>query len=286
MRRSLLQLALSAACFVLPAAIHAGEIDTEHLFPFTMGSDVGEPGEREIETSSNGRFGKRLGSYAATSHQAELEYTPIANVRLSGGPIVAYHDISGVDGLDDRRQAAFQGLTFDMRYRLLKRSARGFGLTVSVEPHWARIDEVSGARADQYGVDVTLAVDHELVPDRLIAAANLLWQPDATRSRVTDVWSRESTLGVSAAVMARLAPGIFIGSEARYLRRYDGIGPSNFEGYALFVGPSLFATLSERCWVAIGWNAQVMGRSVEDPAGLDLANFERHHVRLNFGINF
>ena len=33
-------------------------IDTEHIFGFTEGSDIGKKGEKEIESSLTGRFGK------------------------------------------------------------------------------------------------------------------------------------------------------------------------------------------------------------------------------------
>jgi len=275
-----------AACLMLPAAARPAELDTEHLFAFTIGSDVGDRGEKELEGSSFGRFGKRRGSYAATSHALELEYVPVENLRLSGGPLGATYNIRGVDELDDRRQAAFQGLTFEMRYRLAERKDGKFGLAVGVEPHWIRTDEVSGAPVDQYGADFFLAVDRELVPGRLIAAANLLWQPEASRSRTDGTWSRESTLGVSSGLMTRIAPGFFVGGEARYLRAYESIGLGSFEGHAFFLGPSLFATLSEKSWLAVGWSAQVAGRAVDDGGALDLTHFERHQVRVNFGVNF
>src|SRR5262249_57286770 len=35
-----------------------GDVDTEHMFGFTEGSDVGEAGGKELETDSTGRFGK------------------------------------------------------------------------------------------------------------------------------------------------------------------------------------------------------------------------------------
>src|SRR5262245_32887952 len=275
-----------AACLMLPAAARPAELDTEHLFAFTIGSDVGDRGEKEIEGSSFGRFGKRPGSYAATTHALEIEYVPVQNLRLSGGPVAATYNIRGVDELDDRRQVAFQGLTFEMRYRLAERKDGRFGVAVGIEPHWGRTDEVSGAPVDQYGADIFLAIDRELVPGRLIAAANLLWQPDVSRSRTDGTWSRESTLGVSSAVMARIAPGMFLGGEARYLRAYDSLGPGSFEGHGFFLGPTLFATLSERAWLAVGWSAQLAGRSVDDAGSLDLTHFERHQVKVNFGVNF
>jgi len=279
-------LSFAAACLVLPAVAQTAELDTEHLFAFTIGSDVGDPGEKEIEGSSFGRFGKRRGSYAAATHTLELEYVPMQNLRLSGGPVAASYNIRGVDELDDRRQVEFQGLTFEMRYRLAELKDGRFGFTVGVEPHWSRTDELNGAPVDQYGADIFLAIDRELVPGRVVAAANLLWQPDVSRSRTSGIWSRESTLGATSAVVARIAPGFFLGGEARYLRAYESLGPGSFEGHAFFIGPTLFATLSERAWLAVGWSAQVVGRSVDDAGPLDLTHFERHQVKVNFGVNF
>jgi hypothetical protein len=286
MRTAVSALALAAAWLVPAATTHAAEIDTEHLFAFTIGSDIGDPGDREIEGESSGRFGKRRGSYTATSHALEIEYVPMTDLRLSAGPSVTFHDIHGVEGFDDRRQWTFQGLSFDARYRFVDRNGGRVGFAVDIEPHWARTDESSGAPVDQYGADLALVFDHEFVPNQVLAALNLLWQPDTSRSRATGDWSSESTLGVSTAVMARIAPGIFLGGEARYLRKYDGVGFDRFSGQAFFLGPTLFANLSERAWIAVGWSAQVAGRSVDDPAALDLTNFERHHVRVNFGVNF
>jgi hypothetical protein len=57
------------------------EIDTEHIFGFTEGSDVGEAGEKELEVEPLGRFGKRVGSYAATSTEVSLKYTPVDKPR-------------------------------------------------------------------------------------------------------------------------------------------------------------------------------------------------------------
>jgi hypothetical protein len=100
----------------------ADPIDTEHLFGFTIGTDVGEIGEKELESNTLWRFGKRAGSYSALSHALSLEYTARQNVRLELSASGAYHDIVGVPGLDDQRRGAFDGLSFDMRYRILDRA--------------------------------------------------------------------------------------------------------------------------------------------------------------------
>jgi hypothetical protein len=264
----------------------AGEIDTEHLFGFTIGTDIGDVGEKEIEAGTTTRHGKRSGSYAALSQTLSFEYTPAPNLRIEATAAGAYHGIRGVPGLEDRRQGAFEGLSFDVRYRFLDRAHAPFGLAINLEPHWGRVNETGGEPVDQHGVDLTLAVDKELVPNRIVAALNLLYMPEVSRSRIDGTWSRESTIGVAGALMAQVHPGIFVGTEARYLRSYEGLGLDRFEGHAFFVGPTVYAKLSERTWIALAWSAQVAGRSVDEAGALDLVNFERHQATLKFGVTF
>jgi len=79
---------------------------------------------------------------------------------------------------------------------------------------------------------------------------------------------------------------VVVGAEARYLRSYDGLGLDTHTGEALFVGPTFYAKFAERVWMSAAWNVQVAGRAVNDPAVLDLVNFERHQAKLRFGYNF
>jgi hypothetical protein len=43
-----------------PLPVRADKIDTEHLFAFTIGTDPGEVGEKEIEGQSTGRLYRAL----------------------------------------------------------------------------------------------------------------------------------------------------------------------------------------------------------------------------------
>jgi hypothetical protein len=79
----------------------------------------------------------------------------------------------------------------------------------------------TGETASQYGIDFVAAADWEIIPDRIVAAFNLLYQPETMRSKLTGTWSQESTAGVAMAVMAQVGSGIFAGGEARYLRKYQ-----------------------------------------------------------------
>ncbi len=280
-------IAVSLAALTLPPlAGRAVAVDTQFIFGFTMGADVGELGEKEIEFGTFGRFGKGDGSYTALTQQFRLEFSPIENFRFEIGVPVTYHSIAGVTDLDDRQQVAFDGLSFEVRYRLFDRDRGPFALTIGVEPHWARVAETSGEPVDNYGTEFSLSADTELIENRVYAALNLLYDPELTRSRATGSWERQATLGISAAATAQLRPGIFFGAEALYLRTYQGIGFHAFAGDALFVGPTMYARLSKDLAVSAAWNIQVAGGAVDSPGSLNLTNFERHRALLRLEYNF
>jgi hypothetical protein len=282
MSLSWLLLALS----LVPVDIRAEPIETEHLFAFTIGSDVGDVGDREVEGSMTGRFSKRTGTYDAGSGTMSAEFVPLTNLRTEFTGMVNAYDISGVTGFADQHEAAFGGLSADIRYRLLDRSSAPFGLAIGAEPHWNWIDDLTGEQVSQYGADFVAAADWEIVRDRIVAAVNLLYQPDATRFKPTGLWSREMTAGVAAALMAQIRPGILVGGEARYLRQYDGLGFDNLAGQGLFIGPTIYLKLSDQAWLTIGWSTQVAGHATEVAGTLDLVNFERQQARVLFGVNF
>ena len=275
-------------CFsaLLPTCVHAEGIDTEHLFGFMIGSDVGSVGEREFQSQTTGRFSKSDGRYRAISQEIELEFVPAKNFRIEMGSTFASHDINGVPGFEDRRQLAWQGVSVDLRYRFLDRDAAPVGLTFAVESDADRIDETTAALVRKYGTEMTLAFDRELVPNVAVAALNLIYQPEWTRLLGTGAAEQESTIGAAFGAMAQMRPGFFVGGEARYLRKYEGIGLDEFAGQALFVGPTAYFRLSESSRLTLAWSVQAWGRSARSGPALDLVDFERHQARLVFGVNF
>jgi len=152
---------------LVPACLHAEGIDTEHLFGFTIGTDVGSPGEREFQSQTTGRFSKSGGNYRAINQELELEYVPSKNFRIEVGSAFASYDINGVAGFEDRRQLAWQGISVDLRYRFLDRDLAPFGLTFALETHADRIDDRTAALARRYSTELRLALDRELIPNRV-----------------------------------------------------------------------------------------------------------------------
>jgi hypothetical protein len=256
------------------------------LFGFTKGSDIDPPGHKHIIADLSGRFGKQAGTYAAWSKHLEYALTPWNDFHFGLGASFSAHHISGVPGFDDRRQVAFEGLSAEFRQRLLDRAKAPFGLTLTAEPHWARLDEVDGQRANKFALELNLAADKELIKDRLFAAFNLIYEPEWVRLKATGEAERESTLGASFATMAAVAPSVFAGGEIRYLRSYEGVALNSFAAEALFLGPILFVNVSERLALVAAFSSQVAGRPAGGPGGLDLENFERHRAKLKAVINF
>ncbi len=264
----------------------ANKFDSEHMFGFTTGSDIGEPRSTELESETQGRIGKRAGSYAAFGTTFEYKYTLNDYLRISPGASVIYQNISGVPGLDDRRQLAFQGLSVEFSYRFLDRQKAPFGFTLNVVPQWNRIDDISGAPVEQYGAEISLLVDRELIADRLYGAFNVIYDPETTRARASGLWERETTAGLAAALTAQISSGVFVGLETRYLRRYEGLSFDQFAGEALYAGPTFYIKLSDRWSIAGAWNLQLAGHAVSDPNTLDLKNFDRHEVKLRLSAEF
>jgi hypothetical protein len=262
----------------------AGEVETAQMFGFTAGSDIGDDPEIEMETTA--RLGKRRGSYRALFETFEARYTPVKNLRV--GPTLTFsrHDISGVASLSDIHQAALQGASFKIKYRLLERQNAPFGLTLVAEPSWNRIDDTSGTGVAQYGSSFAILIDRALVGDQLYGAFNVLYDAAASREQRTVEWEREAKVVFSAALTNRLATGVFAGVEARYFRKYDALDLHDFSGHALFAGPTFFANLPNRWWISGAWNIQVAGRAAGQSGSLDLANFSRHRALFRIGLDF
>lgn len=271
---------------LLPACAHAEGIDTEHLFGFMIGTDVGNVGEREFQSSTTGRFAKDGGRYRAAGQEFELEFVPVENLRVELGSGFAAHDIRAVPDLWDRRQLAWQGVSVDVRYRFLNRERAPFGLTFAVESQLNRIDDISGAAVRNFETEFRLALERDLIPNQAVVALNLIYKPEWTRVQATGAAEQESTVGAALGAMWRIQPDILIGGEARYLRKYEGIGLEELSGQAFFVGPTAYFQLSPRSRLTAAWSVQTWGRPAGSSAALDLVNFERHQARLVFGVNF
>ena len=261
------------------------EVETKYIFGFTEGSGVGLEGEKEFSLESNARIGKADGRYWASETKLEYQY-----VQFELGPLVSTHVIKNVTDLETRNNLAMSGFFGEVRYLVLERSASSpLAITLSAEPEWHRIDETSGTRVTNLGLELKINADLELIKNRLFLGSNLLYELEGTKDPdpIGAGWEKESIGGVSAALSYRIIPSVFVGAEAWYLRHYDGSFFNAFTGDAIFVGPALYAKLNPKTFMTAAWNAQVSGHDVEVPSSkLNFGEFTRSRAKLKLAVEF
>jgi hypothetical protein len=260
--------------------------DTEHIFGITMGSDIGEKGELELELETFGGIGKRSGSYLSTATHTHFKYTVTDDLRIAPGFTLGTHKISGVPELDDRSAFGIHDASVEIRYKLLDRHVAPFGWTLNVEPIASRIDDVGGQRIEAYSMVLSSLMDKEIIPDRLFGAFNIGYFGGSSRLLATNVWSHDSDLAIGAGLSYQVMPAVLFGIETRYLQAFEGMGLERRKGDALFVGPTFSIMLAKNVGLSGTWNFQMAGKDMNDARSLDLTNFERHQALLRLTAHF
>jgi hypothetical protein len=274
-----------AALVATPKGVRAGEIETEHLFGFTIGADVNELGEREFESEVTDRIGKQAGFYSALSQTYEAKITPVDNFLVGVATALSHFGISVVPDLMDQQQTTLQGLSFEVRYKLIDKERGPFSMTIIAQPRWDRLDDIGGDAINGYGGRLTVVFDKELVANRIFGAVNVLYDIEASHLIAADTWQHDSRIGLSAALTGQVRPALFVGGEVRYLRAYSGLGLDTFAGQAIFVGPTMYYQLTKKSALSAAWDFQVSGRTALG-GSLDLTHFERQHALVRFNYMF
>src|SRR6185503_2185378 len=121
--------------------------------------------------------------------------------------------------------------------------------------------------------------------NRLFAALNLFYDFGRARDYATGLIVDGSEMGMAAAATTRVADGVYLGGEVRYLRAFDSMAFGNLVGQAVFVGPTFYAALGRGASVSGAWNIQAWGQSTGLDPGLDLTVFERQAFKIRLAID-
>ncbi|QIJ78101.1 hypothetical protein GU700_00345 [Methylobacterium sp. NI91] len=271
------------------------KVDTENLFGFTEGTDVGKKGEQEILVDTIGRFSKRRdgpgrSGYGAAQPIVSYQYDLTDNFSIEPGLWFDARDSRNVAGVSDKSFGTFNGGSLELKYQFFKRTdEQPFSVALQAEPQYARITPIEGQGADVFSVETRLIADARLVPDRLWAGINLIYDPQVSRLKGSGEVDRSSTLSVSGTLMTKVADNLFLGPEARYMRAYDGVFLNRFDGHAVFVGPVLHYQVMEKGFLTLAYSTQVFGHD-RDPdfsdRAFNLNQFSRHNLRVRFDIEF
>jgi len=165
--------------------------ETEHLFGFTTGTDVVEPGHVEVEGEVEGGFGKRFGRYHVDGFRGAFKFAPWEGFNIEPSVTASRFSIRNVPGLDNRSFTSFGGGGVEFRWQLLKRGPSPFGLTLLAAPHMGLLEEDTGVRGRSQGLETRLLVDTAVIPNSLYGAFNVIYEIDKFRPRGARLFSSE-----------------------------------------------------------------------------------------------
>lgn len=271
------------------------EVDTEHLFGFTEGTDAGEKGQQEVVVDTVTRLGKRRAgpgpsAYRVFDTRLGYQFDPVDRLSIELSAFGDLRRVRNVVDLNDKAFGTFDGVSVDLKYQVLKGSAeQPLGLAVEVRPRFTRVLPIEGNGADVFDVESLLQFDVQIVPNKLWYGSNISFEPAAGRQRGSGQGYRSSTFLWSNAVVGEVAENTFLGPEVRYLRGYDGIFLNRLESEAVTIGPALHHRFTEKVWLTVAYAGQVWGRDTDPPfaqRALGLNQFERHNLRIKFGVEF
>jgi hypothetical protein len=273
--------------FVACAFEASADVPGDDIFGFTTPTDVGNPGDTGFGNENDGRAGKRGGTYRALNAKYELGHTFAPEWWAAVSLFGAHHHARNVPDLTDINRVAFDGLSFEIEHRILKRTdTNPIAVAVSLEPRWGVVDSVSGLTAHAINIAFKLFVDAVVIPDKLFWGSNVIWTPQRAedpmdRSR----WLSSSALLISSALAYQVSPKLFIGVETRYLASYSTLALAQEVGRALYVGPTLLWKVTDKIAFNTTYQPQVAGRSTANPdLRLDLDNFERVQFRAKLSV--
>jgi hypothetical protein len=188
-------------------------------------------GEKEVEVTTDANFRKRAGRFSTLSTKVELG--------ICADAIPATRARRARDGPRHpqcprrrRRQPDAIRRPVGPRPNICWSSGRPISLSpcpLIVEPAWSRVGG-EGGRERAFEIESKLAGDVMLIPNRLYAAVNLIWEPEAVKDRGARAYARESTLGLTGALTWRATPRSLWGGELGYFRAYDSYLLSKYVG--------------------------------------------------------
>jgi hypothetical protein len=271
------------------------DVDTEHLFGFTEGADAGEKGEQEVVIDTVTRVSKRRdgpgpSTYRVLDTRFAYQFNPIDKLSIEFSAFGTLRRQRNIVDLDDKSYGTFDGVSMEVKYQFLKGTKeQPLGLALEVRPRFTRILPVEGNGANIFDLESLLQLDVQVVPDKLWYGSNISFEPAAGRQRGGGPGYRSSTFLWSNVLVGRIGENKYFGPEVRYLRGYEGIFLNQLESEALTVGPALHHRFTEKIWLTAAYAGQVWGRDA-DPTlagrALGLNQFERHNVRVKFGMEF
>jgi hypothetical protein len=269
----------------------ADEFETKHVFGFTEGTDVGDAGDREAEFTTSAGIGKQVGGrYGAVEQLATYEAAPTNRFGYELNLHGVAQTIGNVPGLSNLNQATFSGLSVAPKYIFLRRGVDApFGLAVSIEPEFDRIDPVVGAHSRNVLAATRVYLDSEVIEKKLYFGANLVFSPEVD-SEVGSGISQYALFGATGALTYRITPKFAVGGEIEHYEVYNSLGFANRTGSGTYIGPTVIYQFTPKLFAAAAWSSQIAGRPADASANAlalyNQSDIARQRARLVVGVQF
>ena len=179
--------------------------------------------------------------------------------------------VARAQGLNDSSDFSFQGISGELKYRVLNPNSDPVGLALYFEPTY------SGQATE---LEYKLIVS-KYIGENWLLAANVTMEQEWTREQ--GVSKTESVLEYTFGVAYRFTPNWSAGIEARRHTVYEGSSFNTQAGSAWFLGPNIhYGTAG--WWATFTALPQISGYPGD--GRLDLTEHQRLEARIIIGVNF
>jgi len=195
--------------------------------------------------------------------------------------------------LDNQTNFDVNGVSLELKKRLLSPYKDPIGLTVYIEPELGVRSALTGEDTIERAIEFKLIFDKHFFDDKLILASNIVFEPEWEREGEERDKELKNEYSIGGAY--RFAPGWFGGVELLNRRKFARQSFGRQDASAWFLGPSVhYGTTG--WWTTLTVLPQITGnpRSL----GLDangnevsdgsktLGEYEKMEIRWRIGINF
>jgi len=271
----------------------------EALFGYLYTTDTMPADHWEYEQWNTAREGKARGNYFAFDLRNEFEYGVTdrfsASLYLNSTYIYTndvYDSENYAMNLPDQSAFDVNGMSVELRYRLLSPYTDGFGLALYMEPEVAVRDNMTGLEESERELEFRVILQKNFMDDLLVVASNFMLEPEWETMEgmyAKELWA-ELTLGGSY----RFAPNWYAGLEFRNHMEFTDMDLNQQQHSAYFFGPNIHYGTQKWWWTLtilpqiVGWPRD-LGIGAD---GQDISDYSRHlgehekiEARFKFGVN-
>ncbi len=280
LRRWLAAAAVASSC----SAAVAGE----GAFGFLYTLDLQPKGTWELEQRFDMTHRQAVGRYEFGQYRTEVEYGVSNDVQLG-----AYLNVLSIDAsrnylnpemcenqvpctagfgvpstahdTDGYRSTRVDGGSLEVIWRLSNPVTSPVGIGLSIEPTWGRLED---------SIEFRILLQSNFLDDRLILAANLLYEPEKEKYDPAGGVIRNSMGDILYGASYRFASRWSGGFEGRFHTDHDGYRFDRKTQIANFIGPTLHYA-AEKFWVTAAWRHQISGRCFADGTADCTAGYDK-----------